>query len=293
MAEVEFKVLEEMKNSKNLDDLVAQYKDDANGFFLLAKAAEISENYMPMVRFTKEFIATKKREVGEDFHLDVQERNLLSVAYKNVVGQRRASLRTIKTADEEIDPDCLAGYRKILETELEEKCRDVLDLIQKNLLPSDQDIQKMQVPADKAEEQLSEEDKARLDYDVRETTVFYLKMCGDYYRYLAEFKVDDETVKKGADDKYKEALNVAKVHLEPTHPTRLGLVLNASVFLYEIMAQPDKAQELAKDGFDKAIQKLDSLSDSTYKDSTLIMQLLRDNLTIWSSNKEENQTAED
>jgi len=40
---------------------------------------------------------------------------------------------------------------------------------------------------------------------------------------------------------------------------------------------------LAKQAFDEAIQKLDSLSDSTYKDSTLIMQLLRDNLTIWTA----------
>ena len=35
--------------------------------------------------------------------------------------------------------------------------------------------------------------------------------------------------------------------------------------------------------FDDAIAELDSLNEECYKDSTLIMQLLRDNLTLWTS----------
>ena len=65
-----------------------------------------------------------------------------------------------------------------------------------------------------------------------------------------------------------------------THPIRLGLALNFSVFYYEIMNKPDKACELAKKAFDEAIAELDSLQEDSYKDSTLIMQLLRDNLTV-------------
>ena len=82
---------------------------------------------------------------------------------------------------------------------------------------------------------------------------------------------------------YKEASKIANAELTPTHPIRLGLALNFSVFYYEILNSPDRACQLAKQAFDDAIAELDTLSEESYKDSTLIMQLLRDNLTLWTS----------
>jgi 14-3-3 protein epsilon len=79
------------------------------------------------------------------------------------------------------------------------------------------------------------------------------------------------------------ATDVAQTELTPTHPIRLGLALNFSVFYYEILNSPDRACHLAKQAFDDAIAELDSLSEESYRDSTLIMQLLRDNLTLWTS----------
>jgi 14-3-3 protein beta/theta/zeta len=72
-------------------------------------------------------------------------------------------------------------------------------------------------------------------------------------------------------------------NFKPTHPIRLGLALNFSVFYYEILNAPDRACHLAKQAFDDAIAELDTLNEDSYKDSTLIMQLLRDNLTLWTS----------
>lgn len=84
-------------------------------------------------------------------------------------------------------------------------------------------------------------------------------------------------------DNFKNATDVAQTELTPTHPIRLGLALNFSVFYYEILNSPDRACHLAKQAFDDAIAELDSLSEESYRDSTLIMQLLRDNLTLWTS----------
>jgi len=110
-------------------------------------------------------------------------------------------------------------------------------------------------------------------------------MKGDYHRYLAEFAKDDKrkTASEASLKAYKTASDIAVAELLPTHPIRLGLALNFSVFYYEIMNSPDKACQLAKQAFDDAIAELDALSEDSYKDSTLIMQLLRDNLTLWTS----------
>ena len=73
------------------------------------------------------------------------------------------------------------------------------------------------------------------------------------------------------------ASDVAVTELPPTHPICLGLALN---FYYETLNSPDRMCHLAKQSLDDAIPELDTLSEESYKDSTLIMQLPRDNLTL-------------
>merc|ERR1712224_681843 len=85
---------------------------------------------------------------------------------------------------------------------------------------------------------------------------------------------------------YESASEIAGQSLPPTHPIRLGLALNFSVFHYEILDGSAEACSIAKTAFDDAIAELDTLSEESYKDSTLIMQLLRDNLTLWTSDGE-------
>lgn len=116
---------------------------------------------------------------------------------------------------------------------------------------------------------------------------------GDYHRYLAEFLTGAarSDSAKEAHEAYKTATDVAQTELAPTHPIRLGLALNFSVFYYEILNSPDRACHLAKQAFDDAIAELDTLSEESYKDSTLIMQLLRDNLTLWTSDLQEGKSS--
>uniref|UniRef100_A0A8C7R4C4 Tyrosine 3-monooxygenase/tryptophan 5-monooxygenase activation protein, beta polypeptide a n=1 Tax=Oncorhynchus mykiss TaxID=8022 RepID=A0A8C7R4C4_ONCMY len=124
-----------------------------------------------------------------------------------------------------------------------------------------------------------------------ESKVFYLKMKGDYYRYLSEVASGEskKTTVENSQQAYQEAFDISKKDMQPTHPIRLGLALNFSVFYYEILNSPEQACSLAKAAFDEAIAELDTLNEDSYKDSTLIMQLLRDNLTLWTS---ENQGDE-
>ncbi|PSK53821.1 14-3-3 protein [Elsinoe australis] len=229
----------------------------------LAKLAEQAERYEEMVENMKA-VASSNQE------LSVEERNLLSVAYKNVIGARRASWRivtSIEQKEESKGNDSQAGliktYRNQIEVELSNICKDILEVLDKHLIPSAQ---------------------------TGESKVFYHKM-GDYHRYLAEFASGD--TRKSSSEKsleaYQAATDVAATELAPTHPIRLGLALNFSVFYYEILNSPDKACHLAKAAFDDAIAELDTLSEESYKDSTLIMQLLRDNLTLWTSSEAEPQ----
>lgn len=220
-----------------------------------AKLAEQAERYDDMAASMR-----KVTELGNE--LSNEERNLLSVAYKNVVGARRSSWRVIssietKTEASEKKQTMAKEYRTKIEGELKDICLDVLKLLSEYL------ITKASNP---------------------ESKVFYLKMKGDYYRYLAEVagteKKEDVDSSQGA---YQDAFDIAKTQMQPTHPIRLGLALNFSVFYYEILNSPDQACHLAKQAFDDAIAELDTLNEDSYKDSTLIMQLLRDNLTLWTS----------
>ena len=104
-------------------------------------------------------------------------------------------------------------------------------------------------------------------------------------RYLSEFQEGDHRKFSSSQalDAYKAAQNVAETKMSPTNPIRLGLALNFSVFYFEILNLPDDACGLAKRAFDDAIAELDTLSEDSYKDATLIMQLLRDNLSLWTS----------
>jgi len=188
---------------------------------------------------------------------------LLSVAYKNVVGARRSSWRIISSIEQKTEANerkrtMAVEYREKIEKELNDISRDVLNLLDKFLVPK----------ASSAE-----------------SKVFYLKMQGDYYRYLAEVAIAANKTEVVGDSQksYQAALDIAKEQMQPTHPIRLGLALNYSVFFYEILNAPDRACHLAKQAFDDAIAELDTLNEDSYKDSTLIMQLLPDNLTLWTS----------
>jgi len=245
--------------------------DDTDKICKLARLCESAERFEEMCD-AMDALVKSKHEKGKE--LDLEERNMLSVAYKNAVGKRRSAWRQITNlGDQETDADLRDQYKLQIEAELQEKCERVVKL---------------------TKDFLTKEVPQGAEKDIIEVQVFYAKMCGDYYRYECEITQNEklQETKQNAKKEYEAALQLSNAGLEPTHPTHLGLALNASVFYYEILEQKQEACTLAKNAFDNAIQKLDSLSDATYKDSTLIMQLLRDNLTLWNNSEEEAQDNE-
>ena len=235
-----------------------------------AKLAEQAERYEDMVDAMKSVV---ERKAGND--LSNEERNLLSVAYKNVVGARRSAFRIISSLEHKSEggnkAELAEEYLKKIKEELKEKCNEVLKLIDEHLV---------------AATNLADRKSA----ETSEPKVFYLKMKGDYLRYLVEIVIaDDDNGKRERKEKaslskdaYSAAMSEAE-KLPTTHPIRLGLALNFSVFHYEIENDSEEACKLAKRAFDEAIAELEALKEDSYKDSTLIMQLLRDNLTLWTS----------
>jgi 14-3-3 protein epsilon len=204
--------------------------------------------------------------------LSTEERNLLSVAYKNAVGSRRAAWRIISSVEQKENSKGNADnaewakeYRTKVEEELDSICGKILALLKEKLIPKGAELKNA------------------------ESTVFYQKMKADYHRYIAEYSPEGSDKKKKAADDADEAYNAAHdaaKDLAVTHPIRLGLALNYSVFQYEVLNKPDKACEMARQAFEEAIAELDNVAEDSYKDSTLIMQLLRDNLTLWTSDQE-------
>lgn len=196
--------------------------------------------------------------------LSAEERNLLSLAYKNAVTSRRNALREIRQQIENYSQHEMMGSRleklkalqETLQKELEEIAMDLVVLIDDSLLPT------------------------TTSPDVR---LFYEKMKGDYYRYICEQcspELKDDYANK-AKECYDTALEIAKSELPPASPLFLGLVLNYSVFMYEILGLQNEAIELSSRTFQESVDMIDSMDEDTYAETTMILHLLRDNHTKW------------
>ena len=184
-------------------------------YIFLARVAEQAERFEDMVDQLEHVLAEKGADVTSD------ERNLLSVAFKNLISSKRAACRTIAAIEQ--NPkyskfgDALAGYKNGIEQKLQDDCQRIIDMINQKVLAK---------PCD------------------GEPKAFFVKMVGDYYRYIAENAKGDnlEKVKQSALAAYNEANAIT---LPPCNPIKLGLALNFSVFHYEAMKNHKAACDLA------------------------------------------------
>jgi 14-3-3 protein epsilon len=220
----------------------------------LTRVAEQAERFEDMVTFLEDAISLKK---GEDFTID--ERNLLSVGFKNLIGSQRGAIRTIGAIEQ--NPkyqkfgDALAAYKKKIEKELFDQCMKIVNIVKNKCFS------------------LASDDESK---------AFFYKMIGDYYRYVAESAHDAtlDQVKSGALEGYNNAEKYSK-SLNACNPIRLGLALNFSVFHYEVMNDHKKACELGELALTEALEKIDDVDEETFRDAKSIIELLKENLSLW------------
>jgi 14-3-3 protein epsilon len=88
-------------------------------------------------------VEAMKKVAKLDVELTVEERNLLSVGYKNVIGARRASWRIMSSIEQkeeskgnEENVKRIKDYRHKVEEELAKICSDILTIIDQHLVPS-------------------------------------------------------------------------------------------------------------------------------------------------------------
>ncbi|TVU02050.1 hypothetical protein EJB05_52416 [Eragrostis curvula] len=201
-----------------------------------------------------------------DMELTLQERDLFSLGYKKVTAEKRASIKALMYFEvkeegkgNESRMKMAIEFRQKVEAELDNLCNNVINTIDKHLLPYSSDA---------------------------ESKAFYYQMKGDYYRYLAEFKIQSE---------YSEvnASNIAEINLSPAHPVRLGLALNVSVFYHDLLDSSDRALQLAKQAIEDAVPNLWLLDGDSYNQSSMILQLMGNNLALWNLNSNMDVEAED
>ena len=226
-------------------------------YVYLAKLYEKAQRFPDMVKSINKFVEL-------DPKLTRDERNILSAGYKNIVSDKRASWRLLNSMEKKEEKKNSAQTENIrlvknnIEKELNEICNEIQLIIDNYLVPNASDS---------------------------ETKVFFLKLKGDYYRYKCEFATGKEFLEtcSKAEKVYKEAYDLANKDIPISSSTRLGLALNYSVFFYEIKGLKEEACNIAKNAFDEAMKVLDDLEKSKPKDTILIIQLLKENLILWSN----------
>ena len=210
-----------------------------------------------------ENINLMKRVIALSPILTPEELNLLNIAYKNPIASRRSSLNDVlEFINRESPASCpsrvqkLQMFRDTLLEEIKEICLDLINLIDTSLLPA------------------ANEPQQRVSFE---------KMKGDYYRYICEKrdKADIEDLIQKANECYQSGMTIAQEELDNANSTYLGLVLNYSVFLYDIMELKNEAIEISKKAFNDAEYMTSSMNDTAYKDTIMVLRLLKTNFVNW------------
>lgn len=228
-------------------------------FVTQARLAERADRFNDMADFMRQRVEQNQAP------LSPEERDMLSAAFKHALSGRRQAVRTCayvaqhESSEDRAEHASLAlGYKSKVEAELQGICNTVLRLLEGSLVPAAQD---------------------------GEAKIFYLKMQGDYNRYLAEFAENEskQNAINAANAAYTQGITEAASLLPAANTVRLGLALNFSVFQHETLQNTGEAVNTATTALQTAGADLASVPQAQLDDVNMTMKLIQDNLSLWST----------
>jgi 14-3-3 protein epsilon len=231
-------------------------------YVFLMKLFQKTERYPEMVKAINKY-------VEQNPVLNEEERKLLCDGYKNIISDKRNSLRLLSNLSKKEEEEGkqinhkkqINIIREKIQSELLSIFEEVHSFLDKYLIPNAQNT---------------------------EAKVFYMKIKADYYRYHCEFAENDafEEAKDKAEKIYKEAYDLALKEISIYNSIRLGLALNYSVFEYEIMDNKNDAYNIAQKAYDEVMKVVDDLEKERTSENLLLIQLIKENLNLWNNEME-------
>ena len=226
-------------------------------YIYLSKLYSKAEEYKKVLEFIEEFIKLNPK-------LDKEECDIVSTGFKNMISDKRSSwftLNSMERKEKKKKKNTVKEIKEIkshIENELRETCNKLQEIIDKYLLPN------------------NEED---------DTIVFLLKLKADYFRYICEFAEGKEfeyNLNK-AEEYYKKAFEISEKKLPIINCNRVSIGLNYAIFLYEVKKDRMAGFDVAQNIFKESMKFIDDLEKSKFRDTLLIIQLLKENIIFWNS----------
>ena len=223
----------------------------------LSKLYTKAELYKEVINFIKEFIKLNPK-------LEKEECDIISTGFKNMISEKRSSwftLQSMERKEKKKKKNTIKEIKEIknhIENEIRETCKELQDLVDKELLPK------------------NEED---------EVLVFLYKLKADYFRYICEFAEGNELLDNliKAEEFYKKAYEIADKKLPIINSNRVSVALNYAIFLYETKKDKKNGFDIAQNTFKESMKFIEDLEKPKYRDTLLIIQLLKENIIFWNS----------
>lgn len=264
--------------------------EEAEGHVFLAKLNHSVGRFGVMLDCVKNI-------VGLGFPLTDEERNLLLIAYETLMAQQRSAWRVMKAQAADCqrvldDEEEWGSYKAVADEtkivsdhyrihhiakEFKAFCEDMAKVVRGIVIP----VEERNLMA---RHRLA--GGSRTARPVNAALVYYKKLLADSYRYMgemAEGKEELESAAEAAEGLYNAAKKNADSVFGPAHPVRLGVMLNMSIFYYDVMQKPDRACKIASIAFREGQAALDSVEDeSEAADASMVLLNLRDNMRLWA-----------
>lgn len=203
------------------------------------------------------------KAINLDPKLSIDEINLLSSSYKTIVTKHRNAIKTLeaisKYHDESANEEIIGEYDHIesmVVNDLVNICNNFIKTIDETLIPYETDI---------------------------DAILFYYKLKADYLRYICEARKNDDEIKDKCRETYEFAVHYAKENVPKYKPSFLGLMLNYSIFLVDVLGNKEKGIEIAQNAYDESLPFIDHNINDSFNEATMIIIMMNENIQKWKS----------